>query len=114
MQTTPTATPELPAPIAGYFAHEATDPAAVAQCFTGNAIVVDERREHRGRLAIEAWNAAARRAFTFSTEVLAIEPDGPRTTVRSKVTGNFPGSPIELRYRFTLEDGLIARLEIAP
>jgi hypothetical protein len=34
--------------------------------------------------------------------------------VRSRVTGNFPGSPVNLRYRFRLERGLIASLEIAP
>jgi hypothetical protein len=30
------------------------------------------------------------------------------------VTGDFPGSPVDLRYRFRLEGGLIASLEIAP
>jgi hypothetical protein len=30
------------------------------------------------------------------------------------VTGDFPGSPVDLHYRFTLEGGKIARLEIAP
>jgi len=29
------------------------------------------------------------------------------------VTGNFPGSPVDLRYSFRLEDNLIASLEIA-
>jgi hypothetical protein len=33
--------------------------------------------------------------------------------VNSRVTGDFPGSPIELRYRFTLAGDEIARLEIA-
>jgi len=30
------------------------------------------------------------------------------------VTGDFPGSPVDLRYRFTVEGDKIARLEIAP
>lgn len=34
--------------------------------------------------------------------------------MRAKVTGNFPGSPIELRLHFTLGGALIDRLEIAP
>jgi hypothetical protein len=29
-----------------------------------------------------------------------------------RVSGNFPGSPVDLRYRFGLERGLIASLEI--
>lgn len=32
--------------------------------------------------------------------------------VRAKVTGNFPGSPINLSYRFRLERGLISLLEV--
>ncbi|WP_223643666.1 nuclear transport factor 2 family protein [Corallococcus sp. EGB] len=114
MQTTPDQLPSLPAPIAGYFAHEKTSPAAVARCFTDDAVVVDERREHRGRAAIEAWNAAANSKYKFTTTLLAVEFDGPRTTVRANIAGNFPGSPVELRFRFTLAGGLITRLEIAP
>jgi hypothetical protein len=106
--------PEMPAPIASYFAHETTDPEAVARCFTEDALVVDERHEHRGRAAIAAWNAAANAKYRFATDVLTKEVDGDRVTVRAKVTGNFPGSPIELRFRFTLAGGLIARLEVTP
>jgi len=32
--------------------------------------------------------------------------------VTARVTGDFPGSPVELRYGFTLEGASIARLEI--
>jgi hypothetical protein len=34
--------------------------------------------------------------------------------VTSEVSGNFPGSPLELRYAFILERGKIASLEISP
>jgi hypothetical protein len=37
---------------------------------------------------------------------------GGFVTVITRVTGEFPGSPIELRYRFTLDGDKIARLEI--
>lgn len=114
MQTTPKPFPGLPAPVAGYFEHQTTRPAAVAQSFADDALVVDERQEHRGRAAIEAWTAAANSQYKPTTELLAAEFDGPLTTVRAKVTGSFPGSPIELRFHFTLADGLITRLEIAP
>lgn len=114
MQANPTETPDLPAAIADYFAHQTTDPEAVARCFTEDALVVDERQEHRGRAAIAAWIAAANARFTPTTEVLAAETEAARTTVRAKVTGDFPGSPVDLRFRFDLADGLITRLEIAP
>lgn len=34
--------------------------------------------------------------------------------VTSEVSGNFQGSPVDLRYIFILERGKIASLEIAP
>lgn len=113
MQSNATTRQELPAPVAGYFAHETTDPNAVARCFTEDAVVVDERNEHRGRAAIAAWHAAAVASYGMTTEVLAAQSDGPRTTVRARVSGSFPGSPIELQFRFTLAANLIARLEIS-
>lgn len=106
--------PDLPAPIAAYFADETTDPEAVARCFTEDALVVDERHEHRGRAAIAAWNAAASAKYRPTTDVLAATTDAARTTVRARVSGDFPGSPIELRFHFWLVEGLIARLEVAP
>jgi len=36
------------------------------------------------------------------------------TVVTSRLTGNFPGSPVELRFFFRLERGKIAFLEIIP
>ncbi|CKU18089.1 Uncharacterised protein [Mycobacterium tuberculosis] len=42
----------------------------------------------------------------------ALEREDDFQIVRAKVTGNFPGSPIDLSYRFRLERGLIASLEI--
>jgi hypothetical protein len=34
--------------------------------------------------------------------------------VTSRLTGNFPGSPVDLRFFFRLERGKIASLEIIP
>jgi len=34
--------------------------------------------------------------------------------VTSHVVGDFPGSPIDLRYLFVLDDDRIAELEIVP
>jgi hypothetical protein len=34
--------------------------------------------------------------------------------VTAEIRGKFPGSPIVLRFKFTLDDGRISRLEIAP
>ncbi|MDF2696995.1 MAG: hypothetical protein K0S65_5378 [Labilithrix sp.] len=114
MRTYPIRSTGLPAPIASYFESETTDAEALARCFTEDATVLDEGHEHRGRAAIAAWNAGVNAKYALTTELLETEGDGEHTTVRAKVTGNFPGSPVELRFRFTLAGAHIARLEIAP
>ena len=113
--TTKAAEPiDLPSPVAAYFAADTTGAEAVAQCFTDGAVVIDERREHRGRTTIAQWKAEASAKFRYTVERLGVHVSGDQTTVIGRVTGDFPGSPVELQYRFTLEGDKIARLEIAP
>ena len=47
-------------------------------------------------------------------EPFAAEQQGAMTVVTSRLTGNFPGSPVDLRYFFKLEGDKIASLEIIP
>lgn len=104
----------LPTPIAAYFAADRTDGDAVAQCFSEGAVVVDERKAYSGRDAIRRWRAEAASKYTYVAEPFAITEENGETVVTSRLTGNFPGSPIDLRYAFVLEGNFIARLEIAP
>jgi SnoaL-like protein len=103
---------DLPAPIAAYFTTDAADAGGVARCFTENGVVIDERREHRGRHAIARWKTRATAKYHYTSEPLTVDVSGADVTVITRVTGEFPGSPIELRYRFTLEGDKIASLEI--
>ena len=113
--TTKTVEPiDLPAPVAAYFAADTTGAEAVAQCFTDGAVVIDERQEYRGRSAIARWKAEVSAKFRYTVERLAADVSGNQTTVTGRLTGDFPGSPVDLQYRFTLEGDKIARLEIAP
>lgn len=102
----------LPKPIADYFEADAKDRAAVAQCFTENAIMIDERQTHAGRDAIARWKAESSTKYSYVSEPHTIDHEGDRTIVTSRLTGNFPGSPLDLRYAFTLAGEQIARLEI--
>ena len=102
----------LPPPIAAYFAADTADGNATARCFSESAVVIDERREHRGRPAITRWRAEATAKYHYTSEPLAVDVSKPEVTVTARVTGDFPGSPVELQYRFTLEGASIARLEI--
>jgi len=113
--TTKTVEPlDLPAPVAAYFVADTTGAEAVAECFTEGAVVIDERQEYRGRTAIAQWKAEASAKFRYTVDQLGAHVSGDQTTVTGRVTGDFPGSPVDLQYRFTLEDDKIARLEIAP
>ena len=103
---------DLPAPIAAYFTTDAADAGGVARCFTENGVVIDERREHQGRHAIARWKTEATSKYHYTSEPLTVDVSRADVTVMTRVTGEFPGSPIELRYRFTLEGDKITRLEI--
>lgn len=105
---------DLPAPVAAYFAADTTGADAVAQCFTDGGVVIDERQEHRGRTAIARWKAGASAKFRYTVDRLGAHVSVDQTTVTARVTGDFPGSPVDLQYRFTLEGDKIARLEITP
>lgn len=106
--------PELPKQIADYFSADKGDAKAVSRCFTENATVTDEGRAHIGRAAIEKWKTDSSAKFEYTTEPFACEQKDGRTVVTSRVVGNFPGSPVDLRYFFRLEGDRIASLEIIP
>jgi hypothetical protein len=103
---------ELPAPIAAYFATDVADANDEARCFTENAVVIDEHREHHGRRTIARWKADAEAKYHYTSEPLTIDVSGADVIVLARVTGAFPSSPVELRYCFALEGDKIARLEI--
>ena len=102
----------LPPPIASYFAADTADAATVAGCFGENAVVVDEGRAHRGRAEIARWKADATAKYDYTSEPISLETSGRDAVVTARVTGEFPGSPAMLRYRFRLEGESIERLEI--
>ena len=106
-------TVQLAQPLAEYFAAaNADDPDRVAACFAENAIVHDEGGEMQGRAAIRAWAAEVRRKYQFHAEVLAVAEAGDCTIVTAHLTGDFPGNPVDLRYRFRLDGAEISALEI--
>ena len=105
----------LPKPIAAYFeADRSRDADAVAACFSDDAVVTDERRTHTGRDAIRRWKAEASTAYAYTVEPVALSAEKDRAVVTGHVVGNFPGSPIDLRYVFRLDGDRIAALEIVP
>ena len=106
-------TVKLPEPVASYFAGaNARDADGIAASFTEDGIVHDEGGVHLGRAAIRAWAEEAGRKYQFRAEVLRVAESGDQTIVTARVSGEFPGSPIDLTHRFKLANGLIAELAI--
>ena len=105
---------DLPKPIAAYFTADKGDSEAVAQCFTDNAVVKDEGHTYHGRAAIKQWKAEASAKYQYTSEPFACEQRDKAVVVTSRLTGNFPGSPVNLRFFFVLEGDRIASLEILP
>ena len=96
---------DLPEPVAAYFAAE--------PCFAEDAVVHDEGGTHRGRAAIQQWRQESARKYNYTSQPLAVEKSGQKWLVTSRVSGDFPGSPVELQYAFQLTGDQIVQLDIS-
>src|SRR6201986_425166 len=94
----------LPKPIASYFAAEtAEDANALAGCFTDDGVVRDEGGTFTGRTAIERWNADTRAKYHHTVAPLSVSEGDGTVAILARVSGNFPGSPVELQHAFRLD-----------
>lgn len=106
---------DLPKPIADYFeADKGLSAEAIAACFTPVAVVRDEGHTYAGRDAIRRWKDRSSAQYTYTAEPFSIADADGRMVVASHLVGDFPGSPVDLRYFFVLDGEKIAELEIVP
>jgi len=103
----------LPKPIALYIAAENSGDANLfGQCFAENGVVSDENETHKGLAAIKKWKAETKKKYQHTVDPQSVKEDGGKFIVTNRLTGNFPGSPIELDFIFTLQGDKILSLEI--
>ena len=103
----------LPKPIELFMSSENThDLEALADCFAAHATVRDEGQTMQGLEAIKTWRHDTGKKYRHTVEPVAVTARDGKTVVSTKLTGDFPGSPITLDFVFTLESGKIAALEI--
>ena len=103
----------LPPPIDLYIRIENSgDVDALSECFASNATVRDEGHTYQGLAAIREWKADTKKKYSHTVAPLEVAHRDGKTVLKAKLTGNFPGSPVTLEFRFVLEDGKIASLEI--
>src|SRR6266436_130499 len=104
---------DVPGPVAAYLAGEvAKDADAISCCFTEDGSVHDEGRDYRGRDSIRQWKQAADEKYRYALQMVNAQTHGNEVTVRARLTGEFPGSPVELDHIFKLSNNKIASLEI--
>jgi hypothetical protein len=107
-------TVQLPKIIANYFAADKLDSEAIGQCFTPDAVVKDEGHTYTGVASFKQWKADVSTKFEYTCEPFRLELNEGMTVVTCHLVGNFPGSPVDLRFFFRLDREKIAFLEIIP
>ncbi|MFE2634220.1 nuclear transport factor 2 family protein [Streptomyces scopuliridis] len=83
--------------------------------FADAAHVTDDGRDHHGTSEIRKWLDRTSSEYTYTSTPLVAQADAEsgRTTVTCRLEGTFPGSPVDLDYRFRLDSACrISRLEI--
>jgi len=106
---------KLPKVVAAYVeAYNARNREAAVACFSEEALVHDEGKDHRGRKAIREWIGETIERYQPLLSPGKIEGSDRNPVVAVTVSGSFPGSPVTLSFHFTIEEGRIAELKIAP
>ena len=105
---------KLPENIEAYFAADRDGgPDELAAVFTANAIVKDAGETLVGHEAIRRWKVDYTQKYgSTTTEPFLLATENGKPMVTAHVAGDFPGSPIDLRYFFVLAGDKIAELEI--
>jgi len=105
--------PELNPTISRYFeSGNQRNETAFLACFAADAAVVDEKETHVGHAAILAWFHRTREEYDFQSVPISTSSNGEEIVVTATVSGNFPGSPVDLSYRFVVSGGVIQKLFI--
>jgi hypothetical protein len=105
---------DLPEPLPRYFAAQnALDADLMTDCFETDATVHDEGGTYIGSKAIRGWKHDTIAKYGISIDPLEATQQDGKTVVVARVEGNFPGSPANLTYTFSVSpDGLIRTLDI--
>lgn len=88
------------------------DSTAYANCFAETAIVHDEGKVHTGRNEIRNWIAESNEKYQSTMKPLDFHKTGISGVLAAEVSGTFPGSPLILKFRFEIIDGLIQSLKV--
>lgn len=104
---------QLPPSVSIFFAvSNGDDVSGLRRCLAADAVVHDEGGVHRGYQAIQAWLQDAQRKYQYRVEPLEASSGGERLTVLTRLSGNFPGSPLKVTHVFQMAGTAIQSVEI--
>jgi ketosteroid isomerase-like protein len=104
---------DIPEVVSAYFdANQANDVDALNQIFSDSAIVEDDGSLYRGIVEIRTWWLAMKEKYQYFLELIEVSNTHHISTVLTQVSGNFPNSPVKLKFQFTLENGKVVKLRI--
>jgi SnoaL-like domain len=104
---------QLPIPIERYMHIANSDIVeAASECFTADATVYDEGQTYQGLAAIKDWMAATKKKYGHTVVALELAERSGQSVLKTRLAGNFPGSPITVNFSFVLAGGKIRSLEI--
>lgn len=104
---------DIPEVVSAYFdADQANDVDALNQIFSDSAIIEDENSLYRGIAEIRTWWLAMKEKYQYFLELIEVSNTDHISTVLTQVSGNFPNSPVKLKFQFTLENGKVVKLRI--
>ena len=104
---------DLPQPVSTYLASDqAKDADLMASVFAEDAHVHDEAHDYYGKEAIKKWRQEAQKKYQYTIEPLEASTNGNETALRARLSGNFPGSPVEVTFTFVVANNYITSLNI--
>jgi hypothetical protein len=83
-------------------------------CFAAGAVVEDEGHTHRGLAEVRAWKQETEDRYRYTIEPSNLDQRNGQAILTATLAGDFPGSPIDLFYEFTIVDDAIEALRIHP
>lgn len=106
---------KLPKTVDAYVeAYNSRQREAAVGCFSEDALVHDEGKDHRGRKEIREWIGETIEKYQPLLTPGNVQGSDGTPVVQMSVSGSFPGSPVTLAFHFTIKDGRIAELGIVP
>ena len=88
------------------------DSGAFVKTFAENASVHDEGGDYHGTAAIKLWNEETNKKYQTRMEPIAFNDSKGESVLTIRMSGTFPGSPVEAKFHFVISDGKIISLRI--